>query len=207
MTDAVIQQIFPGPCPPEGCPPPTEIVCIRVRKVYDFCFEQDAGITQCFPIPAGTSVPVGSTATCVVHDVTCTAGTPVPTGVDGISSVSVLVTAKVDITITRPDGTHFTLANQNFIHTKTVFVCGPVGTSADCEATVACGPCTVIPGAEQRDGQVCCGFVVCLLIETFADVKLLVPAFGFCTPAPCRTGGFPPCPPTPLFPPQCDQAG
>ncbi|MGB4565080.1 MAG: hypothetical protein WBJ00_09935, partial [Dethiobacteria bacterium] len=30
--------IFPGPCDPElGCPPPTEIVCIKTEKVYESC--------------------------------------------------------------------------------------------------------------------------------------------------------------------------
>jgi len=29
--------VFPGPCPRGGCPPPTEIVCIKVEKVYEEC--------------------------------------------------------------------------------------------------------------------------------------------------------------------------
>jgi hypothetical protein len=35
------QQIVPGQCPPEGCPPPTRIECIVVDKVYDSCFQLD----------------------------------------------------------------------------------------------------------------------------------------------------------------------
>jgi len=29
--------ISPGPCSPRGCPPPTEIVCIKTKKVYQEC--------------------------------------------------------------------------------------------------------------------------------------------------------------------------
>lgn len=34
-------QVTPGPCSSGGCPAPTEIDCVMVTKVYDFCFEQD----------------------------------------------------------------------------------------------------------------------------------------------------------------------
>ncbi|HHW14899.1 MAG TPA: hypothetical protein GXX28_08215 [Firmicutes bacterium] len=200
MSDAFIEQISPGPCGPGGCPPPTEIVCISVPKVYDFCFEQDTGLTNC--ITPVVTIPPGSTATCTVTSVTCTAGTPAPTGVDGLATVSVVVTVTYDLTVTPPPpGVPIPITGNTFVFTKTVTVCGPVGTSADCSATVACGPCTIITTGAVT--QICCAFSICLLIETFAVVKLLVPAYGFCTPAPCRTGGFPPCPPSPLFPPQC----
>lgn len=29
--------VRPGPCSPRGCPPPTEIVCIKTKKVYQEC--------------------------------------------------------------------------------------------------------------------------------------------------------------------------
>ena len=53
--------------------------------------------------------------------------------------------------------------------------------------------------------QVCCEVDLCLLIQSKALVKLLVPAYGFCVPAPCVTLPKPPlvCPPENLFPPQC----
>lgn len=195
MAEAVIQQIFPGPCPPEGCPPPTEIVCIAVPKVYDFCFQQETGLTNCVSF-TGT---IPTSATCTITSVTCTAGTPVPTGIDGFSTVSIVVAVQYTITY---DTT--VSPTQTFIFTKTVTMCAPTGTTADCTMTsVTCGPCTVVPTGTLTF-NICCGFNICLIVETTADVKLLVPAYGFCTPAPCRTGGFPPCPPFPLFPPQCE---
>ncbi|MDI6871268.1 MAG: hypothetical protein QME79_07920 [Bacillota bacterium] len=201
MSEAQIQQIFPGPCPPEGCPPPTEIVCIRTEKVYDFCFQQDT-TTQCATLPAATC---GPPFTCTVTNVTCTAGTPVPTGVDGFSTVSVAVTVTYTVTgVDTVTGLPCTTGPQTFVFTKTVVLCAPTGTFVDCsETTVSCGACTlVVP--QTGLPQICCAFNICLIIESLAQVKLLVPAYGFCTPAPCRTGGFPPCPPSPLFPPQCE---
>ncbi|MGE5509133.1 MAG: hypothetical protein ACM3RP_11705 [Chitinophagales bacterium] len=190
-----------------GVPQPTEIDCIGVNKIFDFCFQQDTAAAPCFEVPNDVEVPVGSTAQCTVTSVTCTAGTPVPTGVDGLATVSVVVTIHFDVTIISPTGFVVTIIrNRTFVFAKTAIVCAPVGTSADCTATVTCA-CVVIPEMEndsqqEQEAMVCCTFFICLLIETFAAVKLLVPTFGFCTPAPCRTAGFPPCPPTPLFPPQ-----
>jgi hypothetical protein len=204
MAETVIQQVVPGPCPPEGCPPPTEIVCIQTNKVYDFCFQQDIASAPCLTIPVTVTVPTGSTATCAVTNVVCQAGVPVPTGVDGLATVSVVVTITYDVTVFSPTGAVVTtLTDNTFVFTKSVIVCGPVGTTAECEATASCS-CIVIPGPNNLGGQVCCSFNICLLVQTVAAVKLLIPAYGFCTPAPCRTGGFPPCPPFPLFPPQCE---
>lgn len=202
VSEAQVDQIFPGPCGPLGCPPATEIVCVGVNKIYDYCFQQDTASAPCVTIPDAPTVPTGSTSTCTITAITCTAGTPVPTGVDGLATVSVVVTITYSVTVISPVGAVVvTIPGNTFVFTKTAIVCAPVGTSADCTATATCA-CTVIPGTGNLGGVVCCSFFICLLIETFAPVKVLVPSYGFCTPAPCRTGGFPPCPPFPLYPPQ-----
>ncbi|MGE5509448.1 MAG: hypothetical protein ACM3RP_13345, partial [Chitinophagales bacterium] len=131
-----------------------------------------------------------------------------PTGVDGLATVRVTVTVQYDVVIRNAAGTVIcTINNQVFTFSKTVTVCAPAGTTADCEVRAAtCGPCVILPPTETFPrGQVCCEFNLCVLVETTAPVKLLVPTFGFCVPARCQTGGFPPgvCPPSPLFPPQC----
>ena len=47
MTDKVmVQQVSPGLCGPEGCPPPVRIECIRVPKVYDSCFQVEDRSTE-----------------------------------------------------------------------------------------------------------------------------------------------------------------
>jgi hypothetical protein len=194
-------------CASQAGPVVHEIDCIAVNKVYDFCFEQDNGLTNCVAIEeVCTPLPAGSTASCTVTDVTCVAGTPVPTDVAGFSAVALVVTVTYDAILTRPNGTTCVITGNTFVFTKTVILCAPAGTTADCFAQVACGPCTILPpSAAFEFGQVCCGFGICLLVESQAPVKLLVPTYGFCTPAACQQGPFPPftCPPTPLFPPQC----
>lgn len=206
-----VQQVIPqpGPCDPVfGCPPPTEIVCIRTEKVYDFCFEQELGLQHCVPVPTSCgTIPSGSTATCSIDSVTCTASPPVPIpGQDGFSTVRKTIVIQYDIVIRNPAGAVVcTINNNQFTFTRAVVVCGPVGTTADCEAFATCGNCVIVPPTGPSDRpDVCCEFNLCVIVETTAPVKLLVPAYGFCVPAPCRTGGFPPFPcPPPLFPPQC----
>ena len=56
----IAQQIFPGICPPEGCPPPTRIECIAVDKVYDSCF-QVHDITRTTTVPLGVNLGTGFT--------------------------------------------------------------------------------------------------------------------------------------------------
>jgi hypothetical protein len=209
----------PGPCDPLlGCPPPTELVCIRTTKVYDFCFEQDIGLQNCVNIPLTCSLtitptppPTGSTASCAITSVTCTAGTPMPIpGQDGFSTVAKTVVVNYTVTILNPDSTLYCTFSATFTFARTVVVCGPIGTTADCDAFATCGPCIILPPSGLITlGQVCCNFNLCTLLEAHADVKLLIPAYGFCAPALCRSGGFPPfpCPPPFLFPPQCTPFG
>ncbi|MGE5623791.1 MAG: hypothetical protein ACM3UP_02075, partial [Methanocella sp.] len=128
----VDQPIFPGPCGPLGCPPATEIDCIGVNKIFDFCFQQDTASAPCIQLSPSVVVPIGSTAVCTVTRVICTAGTPVPTGVDGLATVSVVVTVTFDVTILSPTGSVITtLRNDTFVFANTAIVCAPVGTSAD----------------------------------------------------------------------------
>lgn len=81
---------------------------------------------------------------------------------------------------------------------KTVTLCGPTGTTQTC--TVQSATCT---SPVIIDGMVCTQVIVCATYQSTAVVALLVPSYGFCSPAPCTTLPLPPCPPSPLFPPQC----
>ncbi len=197
--DAVV---VPGPCPPEGCPPPTEIDCIEVTKVFDFCFQTETLSNECFPIPASCgTVPPGSTVSSKVTSVTCTtmSVTPIPNS-GGFANVSLLIVATESITLTSPSGTVLCTFTDTITFFKTVTLCAPDGVHIDCSApATAVGPCAIV------DGAVCCTVNLCLLIQSTAVVKILVPTFGFCVPAPCVVLPTPPfvCPPSPLFPPQC----
>lgn len=191
MADLVVQRAIPAPYPPDQRPSPSEIVCVHVDKVYDFCVEQDTGITNCVTlppvIPASADVFAG-----VVDSVICTTGPPVATGVDAISSLMVTVTITYTLFLATPTGAVFSLTNT-FDFTKTVLVCAPVGTFQECEASAvffAPPPCHIV--VSRFAVQVCCAFNICLIVESLAPVTSLLPSFGFCTPARCQTGGIPP---------------
>jgi hypothetical protein len=189
-------QVTPGPCPTTGCPPPTEIDCIQVTKVYDFCFQADTIPNVCAPLcmPAETVASI----TCTVTDCDCDlVGTPVPASTPGFVEATFLITCTVVFTLTSSSGnTCTTSTTASFI--KTVVLCGPAGTAQSC--TVVNESCSqpAIIGT-----TVCTTVSICVIYQSTAYVALLVPTYGFCTPAPCSTAPLLPCPPSSLFPPQC----
>ena len=196
------EQVTPGPCGSGGCPAPTEIDCIEVTKVYDFCFQTESRENSCFPVPASCgTVPTGSSATGSVSQVECTTQSITPiANSGGFANVTLLVTVTVGLTITAPDGSTLCSFDGQFFFFATVTLCAPEGVSVGCSApATSVGPCVII------GGQVCCPVNLCLLIQSTALVKLLVPTYGFCVPAPCVVSPSPPfaCPPSPLYPPQC----
>jgi hypothetical protein len=83
---------------------------------------------------------------------------------------------------------------------QTFTLCAPTGTTISCEI-----PSSALTPLAVVGTQVCGTVTICLLVESLAMVKLLVPSYGFCTPAPCVVSPAPPfaCPPSPLYPPQC----
>ncbi|QIA26439.1 hypothetical protein DYI95_001825 [Thermaerobacter sp. PB12/4term] len=206
MSDGVrvqqVDQVVPGPCDPVyGCPEPTEIVCIETVKVYDFCFQTDRRENVCFPIPAAfQGILPSDLVTCEIVQVTCQeVSRQEDPNNPGFADVTLLVTVTMQFTIRRNDNV-VAQFEDSFGFLKTVLLCAPEGTVIQCESAGSrCGPCVII------NGQVCCEVDLCLLIQSKALVKLLVPAYGFCVPAPCVTLPKPPlvCPPENLFPPQC----
>jgi hypothetical protein len=206
----VADQIVPGPCPESGCPAPTEIDCIQVNKVYDFCFEADTNSNVCTRIPEECCelVTPTSTATGTVSSVSCSVvGTTAildamgnPTG---FADVTLMVTVTVDYTITASNGTVLCTFSGNFSFMKTIVLCAPAGTTVSCSV-----PSTSVSPVAILHHQVCSTVTICLLVSSVAMVNLLVPSYGFCTPAPCVVSPQPPfsCPPSPLFPTACTVA-
>jgi len=199
-------QVIPGPCPKEGCPEPTEIVCIETLKVYDFCFQNDTIENACFAIPAACMPPVSSAVTVVCSitdiDTVVVARTPLPPPAPtGFARITIRIIITLTFQLIKPDGSTLCRFTAQFPFVKTVALCAPVGTDVAVEVRASrCGPCFILGGT-----QVCCEIDLCLLIQSRAVVKLLVPAYGFCVPAECvELPKTPlPCPPEPLFPPQC----
>jgi hypothetical protein len=182
-------QVTPGPCPSTGCPPPTEIDCIVVDKVYASCV-QTVTASGTFTI-TGCTAPV--TCTVDLASSTCTVGAVTPTGNDNINNITFVVTAALSLTC----ATITTPTTETIVATPTVALYNPPGTTPSC--TILSASCTCVVTATNT---VSCTVTLCLLAQTTATVQLLVPSYGFCEPVPCTVGPVLPCPPSPLFPPQ-----
>jgi hypothetical protein len=180
-------QISPGPCPPGGCPPPTEIDCIVVDKVYASCV-QTLTATQTYTVVGCTS-PIN----CLVDlsESSCSVGAVTPTGTDNINNITYVVSLSLDITCSSASAT------ETLVTTFTVPLYNPPGTNPSCSILSASCTCVLVSPATLS-----CTVQVCVLAQVTATVQLLVPSYGFCTPSPCQVGPLLPCPPSPLFPPQ-----
>ncbi len=203
-------QVVPGPYPSGSCPMPTEIDCIQVTKVYDFCFEADTNSNVCTPIPPDCCqvTPTGATATGTVQSVSCTVvgSTPIlsPQGTPtGFADVTLMVTVVVEYTLTASTGAVLCTFAGTFTFMKTIVLCAPSGTTIDCSV-----PSSSVSPVAVLGTQVCSNVTICLLVSSVALVSLLVPSYGFCTPAPCMVSPNPPfsCPPSPLYPAACTAA-
>jgi len=195
--------VTPGPCPDNCCPPPTQIDCIEVTKVYDSCFQMQTFNNLCATVPTTDSCTAiagtpGTVATCAVTSTTCTLISSTATGVDEEYTVSFAVAITETITLTSPMGTTCTIdVPVNFVTTTTL--CIPSGATPSCTVATSCGPCAILPTTTVPcpTYMVCCQLSVCLLLQSTATVQLLVPSYGFCAPAECAVAGVLPCPPYP----------
>lgn len=201
------QQITPGECPPEGCPPPTRIECIVVDKVYDSCY-QIHDLTRDMSISTATEFTTGPFAVGDViasslttgASVTCTEISRVAAG-DGFFTITLLVS--VPITMVNPNDPTETV-ERIVSFTKVATLCCPPGVSPDCtESTLlfASGVVSAITNAYNPGITVSLTLQICVVMKCILTVQLLVPSYGFCVPAPCLTlpGVCPPTPPAQCF--------
>jgi hypothetical protein len=177
----------------------THTVCIEVPKVYDFCFESDRRENICTPL--GTCNPSeGATVSCTINSATCTEVSRTTPDSTGRANVTFAVTVCYTLEVFSATGVReCTFSDLMFSFTKTIVLCAPEGTFTNCEVVSSACTCLIL------GEQICCTFDLCEVFQSLAIVKLLVPSFGFCTPAVCeQVSPTPPfvCPPT-LFPPQC----
>lgn len=177
-----------------------ETICIEVPKVYDFCFQAERRENICTPL--GTFMPpAGATVRCTIKNTSCNEVSRSVPNAAGRSNVTFAVVVCYKLEVLNAEGDVIqTFRNLTFSFTKTVVLCAPEGTFTNCEiVNTACGPCLIL------GNQICCTFDLCIVIQSVAIVKILIPSFGFCTPALCEQvspeGPFV-CPPA-LFPPQC----
>lgn len=204
MRDFQVQQIQPGPCPPEGCPPFNRIECIVVDKVYDSCFQieertRETTITMPnFNSQSRCDNLIGTSIPCALQEgrtIECNEISRTPVG-GGFFTISLLVT--VPVTLSFPNnGETF---DREFNFTKSVTLCAPEGVEIDCSESTLMRCSCVITEADSGEVEVTCDLQICVVVKAILTVQLLVPSYGFCVPAPCQVlPGV--CPPLP--PPQC----
>ncbi len=177
-----------------------ETICIEVPKVYDFCYQAERRENICTFL--GDHIPPpGATVSCSIKNACCHEVSRSAPDETGRSNVTFAVVVNYKLTIFNAEGEKIkTISDQQFSFTKTVILCAPEGTCTNCEiVNAACGPCLILCN------HISCTFDLCVVIQSVAIVKILIPSFGFCTPALCEhvspVGPFV-CPPA-LFPPQC----
>ncbi|MBC7343532.1 MAG: hypothetical protein H5U02_13990 [Clostridia bacterium] len=193
------QQVVPGPCNPvTGCPPPTEIVCIKVDKVYEECRQtltnvETVDLATVTPPPVGTITSVECVSAQVTVGPTCTI---LPGG-------RVRVTFSYTYTIRWTDdlGPHlYTSPAIPMEITVRMARAGEPGLLPQCEVYLDCvesflSDATVVTS--------CIGKLI--LFKLYSHVQLMVPSYGFCPQPPeCQVAGQ--CPtweaPWPPYPPQ-----
>ncbi|PSR20063.1 MAG: hypothetical protein C7B45_16770 [Sulfobacillus acidophilus] len=179
-----------GPITAGEVPPPTEIDCIVVDKVYDSC-SQTLTTSQ-------TLVAVGTTCSVVgcsidLSSSTCTVGAITPTVTPDYNDITFVV--GINYSVSCSSGV--TLSETAYV-TQIVTLYNPNGTTPSCNILSGACSCVNLP-----NGDINCTLTICLLLQTTAVVQLMVPTYGFCVPPVCpAVGPVLPCPPSPLYPPQ-----
>lgn len=182
--------VSPGTCGPEGCPPPTQIDCIVVDKVYDSCV-QTLTITQ--TIPDGACVVAGCTFDLATSS--CSVGTVTPSTTTDYSDITFVIGAEYQITCVSG-----AILTEEAYTTQTVTLYNPDGTTPSC--TILSGTCMCV---NLPNGDISCTLTLCVLFQTTATVQLMIPTYGFCVPPLCpAVAPVLPCPPTSMFPPQAN---
>jgi len=207
MTDRSVQQqqIQPGQCPPEGCPPFDRIECIVVDKVYDSCFQIDDRTREVVTDSDefGEGLVQGDPVQCALTEgavIECDEISRTPIG-DGFFTI--VLSVRVPVTLTNPETDDE--IERTFVFGKTVTLCCPEGVRVDCSESVLLACNCVVAETEEVDEVVqytiSCDIQVCLVVKCILTVQLLVPSYGFCVPAPCVTlpGVCPPVPPAQCF--------
>jgi len=240
MSDERYREVVePGPCPPQGCPPPTEIVCIKTKKVYQECKQADV-----FELPVNMLNPQG---VCTGNRLTPPAGATAivdcqleplfmsfedcdgkknkvdsadaTSNTHKVKSCCEVQDGRIRFNLNRPIVVRVTLTFDNG-QTRTGCVEIPefsktvgiprAGTHPmfRCQVDLWVDRCLLcfieeLPGPDE----IRCCINVILAFKLFAEVQLLVPAYGFCQPPECEEvlGQCPPAVDGGLpFPPQFD---
>ncbi|HLN60616.1 MAG TPA: hypothetical protein VK464_03620 [Symbiobacteriaceae bacterium] len=164
MTGGQDRRVVPGPVRGGACPPPSEIVVVEVRKVFDFCFQEDS-LERCFFVPGlGTGAAVTG---CEITNVTCGEimdREPIPDQ-DGLALVSLQINIDLSISIAATANATPTTVTRTISFPKRVVLCAPTGTDVSCDVRGTC-ICTVQPTTATTattEPNVCCTIQLCVV--------------------------------------------
>lgn len=171
------QALQPGPVPPGGAPEPTEIVCVEAEKIFDYCFQE---ITAQRAVPS-PQVPMGSPIHCHLNtdNATCHVLNTSP-GSDDLRQVHMTVSVPASVEV----GQH--TVPITFVVFKSMQLYAPEGTSVQCGVTGTCLSDLIDQDDDGLADEIGCQANLCVVIQSKAPVKLLVPAYGLCVPGPIR---------------------
>ena len=172
----------PGPCDPVyGAPPPTEIVCIQVDKIYQECKKVLVD-----------EVEIEHQAGMAVTDVVCLDVKLISEDcyVVAAGRVKVQFTYKIKARLIYEDQ-----SSQEITHVvevdKTVFLAraGEEGLDVKCDIFLECLECFVDEVVDPVNNNLVQSNIICcigklILVKLFAHVQLLIPAYGFCPEPP-----------------------
>lgn len=205
------QQVSPGLCPPEGCPPPTEIACIETDYIYDSCFMSvPRELVGAIPeVTAGLDPEADYAVELMIQALTAeeVARTPANGPDTNYYNVTLRLTYAAQVSIIQ-NGTTYYQGELSDTFFRTVRLCAPAGTTIDgSRFSTVQGQAFVIGFSEDpAEATVQVNVSVCLITQSFATVQLLVPAYGFCVPSECNeVPASVACPPN-LFPATCGSA-
>lgn len=166
------------------CPPPTEIDCISVTKVFHQCFRNDNAEMQ-IPFEAPTLEIItadAQVAQCVSSEVSGMDCFPVDE--DHVRMIFDLeVTARVPL----DEGGYETSSSTETL-TRLLAMSGVGKEELDlqCEVFPRCIHCFISERDELGNvTEVTCMMDMCMMMRTSAPVNLLVPTYGVCQPSPC----------------------
>jgi hypothetical protein len=170
-TNGQTDEIVPGPCPPKGCPEPTEIVCIKVDKVFDACSQRECfeDVEFCFD---GRCDEVECEVKKVLTDCELTQ----------VQEDPPLVRADIEIEIVIKVTCNSFTDKRTLTVNKQVLLFGFEEMDCQVVAIAECLGCDVM-GIDSRT-RVLCDVGLFLEVKTTDFVQLLVPSFGFCPVPP-----------------------
>ena len=183
--DLYVWDLKPGPCPPEGCPPTTEVTCIESRLIQDAYILRvtDAEFRITLPDSCHPPVPNDVTVMCSVASCRISAVTaaPLASRINGLAQVTLHLVIRLDLSVHNPDGSLRCSFSVDVPILKRVAMYFRPEQTLEIELLSA--RCTS-PGLTDAD-YAFVSFDACLLLTSQMNVKLSIPSYGTYPPLAC----------------------